>query len=483
MTSVLIIFRQSVPMTKYLYHQLEQQLRLKISSGQLAAQSKLPSIRVMCLEANVSKSTVITAYSRLEAAGLIEARSKSGYYVCAKDNRSEHQLKSPATSNPASAPKLISRTQVMLDLMKRGAAFDLLSSSHPDPHNTFLRRCLSKALRNQSGHEQHYYDQPQGDEFLRIQLAKVINQGGGNISCDQVIVSNGCQHSLLMALMVATQPNDVVAIESPGFYGALQLLEVLGRKVLEIPSSVVDGISPDALRLAADHWQIKALIVSPSYATPTGACMPSKNKQQILQLAEQHQFCIIEDDIYAGLHFTSQRPSTIYSYDKTGSVILCSSFSKSLSRDLRIGWIVSKKYHQQILALKVATSMASGISQQQGVASFIAQGGLDKHLKLRRQQLALQRDQMLYLIQQHLPMVQSISRPTGGMVAWVELESNINTLHLYHQAKERGLTITPGSLFGAQDTYQHYLRLSFAHPWTAPRIEACKVLATLISKH
>ena len=131
-------------MTTYLYHQLEQQLRLKISSGQLAAQSKLPSIRVMCLEAEVSKSTVITAYSRLEAEGLIEARSKSGYYVCAKGRQSEHQLKTPATSNPASAPKLISRTQVMLDLMKRGAAFDLLSSSQPDPHNIFLRRCLSK---------------------------------------------------------------------------------------------------------------------------------------------------------------------------------------------------------------------------------------------------------------------------------------------------------------------------------------------------
>ena len=271
-----------------------------------------------------------------------------------------------------------------------------------------------------------------------------------------------------MALMVATEPNDVVAIESPGFYGALQLLEVLGRKVLEIPSSVVDGISPDALRLAADHWNIKALIVSPSYTTPTGACMPNHNKQQILQLAEQHQFCIIEDDIYAGLHFTSQRPSTIYSDDKTGSVILCSSFSKSLSRDLRIGWIVSKKYHQQILALKVATSMASGISQQQGIASFIAQGGLDKHLKLRRQQLALQRDQMLYLIQQHLPMVQSISRPTGGMVAWVELESNINTLHLYHQAKEKRVNYYPWQPFWCSRYLPTLFTLKLCPPLDSP---------------
>lgn len=468
-------------MSQYLYSQLEQELRERIQSGQLAPFIKLPSVREMCRLHQVSKSTVLTAYANLAADNLISAKPKSGYYVNQPLQDTALALRQPSLSQPHSEPRLISSKQVIIDIMKRGAAFDLLSSSKPDPHNEQLRQCLSKSLRQQNSQQQLYYDQPQGDIELRKQVAKCINQGAGHTAADDVIISAGCQHSLLLALMVSTAPGDVVAIESPGFYGALQLLEALGRKVLEIPSSPVQGISPSALQLAAENWHIKALIISPSFATPTGACMTPQSKQQVLALAEQHQFTIIEDDIYAELHLESQRPRSIYSYDTQGQVILCSSLSKVLSRDLRIGWIVAKKHHQQILALKIATAMANSISQQQGVALFIARGGLDKHLKQRRVLLKQQREQLQTLIHQHIPSAISASQPQGGMVLWLELDKSINTLTLYHSARECGLTITPGSLFSAQATYQHYLRLSFAHPWTNDRIEAFKTLANLIN--
>ncbi|MCJ8300377.1 MAG: PLP-dependent aminotransferase family protein, partial [Pseudomonadales bacterium] len=372
---------------------------------------------------------------------------------------------------------------LILDIMQRGAAFDLLSKSAPQPHNEQLRKALSRALRCQNSDQQLYYDQPQGDENLRLQLAKSISHGGGQLTAQELIVTSGCQHSLLLALMATTEPGDLVAIESPGFYGALQLLEVLGRKVLEIPSSATDGISPDALQLATEHWNIKALIISPSFATPTGSCMPEENKRRVLRLAQQNNIAIIEDDIYAELHFSLQRPRSLHSYDNTGSVLLCSSLAKTLSRDLRIGWIAAGKYHEKILGLKVATSMANSVSQQQGVALFMAEGGLDKHLKVRRQQLQMQKQQLQSLISEYLPMAQSASQPQGGMVLWLELDLKINSLELYRQAREKGLTITPGSIFSAQDTYQNFLRLSFAHPWTPQRITAIKQLGKLITKY
>ncbi|MCJ8340024.1 MAG: PLP-dependent aminotransferase family protein [Pseudomonadales bacterium] len=470
-------------MPEYLYYQLEQQLRQQISSGQFACFSKLPSVRELCRQSKLSKSTVLAAYARLEADGLIQAKAKSGYFVCPNKAMTNNPLKTPATSSPNSLPRLISRTQLILDIMQRGAAFDLLSKSAPQPHNEQLRKALSRALRRQNSDQQLYYDQPQGDKNLRLQLAKSISHGGGQLTAQELIVTSGCQHSLLLALMATTEPGDLVAIESPGFYGALQLLEVLGRKVLEIPSSATDGISPDALQLATEHWNIKALIISPSFATPTGSCMPEENKRRVLHLAQQKNFAIIEDDIYAELHFSLQRPRSLHSYDNTGSVLLCSSLAKTLSRDLRIGWIAAGKYHQKILGLKVATSMANSVSQQQGVALFMAEGGLEKHLKVRRQQLQTQKQQLQSLISEYLPMAQSASQPQGGMVLWLELDKKINSLELYRQAREQGLTITPGSIFSAQDTYQNFLRLSFAHPWTPQRITAIKQLATLITEY
>ena len=324
-------------MPEYLYHQLERQLRQQISSGQFACFSKLPSVRELCRDSKLSKSTVLAAYARLEADGLIEARAKSGYFVCQHKHAENPQLRTPATSSPQSLPMLITRTQLILDIMQRGAAFDLLSNSAPQAHNQQLRKALSRALRNQSSDQQLYYDQPQGDEKLRQQLANCINQGGGHLSAKELIVTSGCQHSLLLALMATTEPGDLVAIESPGFYGALQLLEVLGRKVLEIPSSSTDGISPDALQLAAEHWDIKALLISPNFATPTGSCMPDNNKRRVLALAQKNNFAIIEDDIYAELHFSLQRPRSLYSYDQSGCVLLCSSLAKTLSQGLAPG--------------------------------------------------------------------------------------------------------------------------------------------------
>jgi DNA-binding transcriptional MocR family regulator len=467
-------------MSQFLYSQLEQELREQINNGQFSAMSKLPSIRDMCKLHQVSKSTVLTAYANLIAENLIVAKAKSGYFVCQKSDQHTLSLKKPKMSQSLNAPKLISSSQVIVDIMKRGAAFDLLSNSKPDPHNEQLRRCLSKALRQQKSNEQLYYDQPLGDKSLRIQLQKYIQQGAGDLSSEDIIITSGCQHSLLLSLMVSSQPGDVVAIESPGFYGAIQLLEALGRKVLEIPSSTDLGISPSALQLAAEHWEIKVLIVSPSFSTPTGSCIPEANKLQLLALAEQHQFTIIEDDIYAELHQTTQRPRSLYSYDDKGLVILCSSLSKALSRDLRIGWVLSKKFHQQILALKISTAMANSVSQQQGLAIFIAEGGLDKHLKQRRLQLIHQLDTLKNLIAEFLPEAKSASQPVGGMVMWIELDTHVNTLELYHSARDQGLTITPGSLFSSQDSYQHYLRVSFAHPWTQQRINAFKLLSQLI---
>ncbi|NQZ30819.1 MAG: PLP-dependent aminotransferase family protein [Oceanospirillaceae bacterium] len=469
-------------MPKFLYHQLAEQLRANIKSGQLAPLSQLPSVRIACRDTKLSKSTVLAAYAQLEAQGLIESRPRSGYYVRPLVGDADTELKRPATSSPSVSPRLISRSQVIIDIMRRGAAFDLLIDNEAVTHNEQLRRCLSSALRRQNSQQQLYYDQPQGDQSLRVQLAQHINLGGGQCSAEDVVISSGCQHSLLLALMATTAPGDLVAIESPSFYGALELLEVLGRQVLEIPSSAITGISPQALAQACVQWDIKALLVSPSFATPTGACMPDTHKLQILQLAQANQFAIIEDDIYAQLHFSLQRPRTIYSFDDSGCVLLCSSLSKSLSRDLRLGWIAAGSYTEKIMRLKIATSMATGISLQQGVSLFIAQGGLDKHLKQRRLQLRLQHDQLQSLIRQYLPQAVSASQPTGGLVLWLELDQNLNTLKLYHQARALGLAITPGGIFSAQERYQNFLRISFAHPWTERRIQAFMHLAKLIKE-
>lgn len=468
-------------MSTHRYRQLEQALSEEIREGQRAPGERMPSIRQLSRERQLSKSTVLAAYSRLEADGLIEARPRSGFFVCVGEDRHETGLKMPAPSQPQQQPAPVSAAQVLLDIMEQGAAFDLLPSVPADTGNEQLRRCLARAQRGQTSAEQAYYDEPQGLPGLRAQLAQRLRTGGSLVNAENLVVTAGCQHALLLALMATTSPGDVVAVESPGFYGVFQLLEALGLQVLELPSSAETGISPDALELALQHWPVKALVVSPCYGTPTGACMPETHKRRLLALAQAHDIAIIEDDIYGELFFGLQRPRTLHSYDKSGAVLLCSSFSKSLSRDLRLGWIAPGRYLDRIKRLKVVTSLASSRTQQLGVSYYLAEGGLERHLRHQRQRYRQQCQQLLELIPVALPMALSCSQPEGGLSLWLELPAAVDTIALYAAARADGIVVTPGPLFSAQMRYRPFLRLSFAHPWTPERRRALGQLGTLIA--
>lgn len=465
----------------YLYLALEQSFREEIESGQRTAGEKMPSIRTLCAERNISKSTVLTTYSRLEAEGLIEARSRSGYFVV-EPRQATTSLKIPDTSQPNLNPTPVSANQVLLDIMQQGAAFDLLTGSHNDPSsgNEQLRRGLGRALRRQGAYEQNYYDEPQGNHALRAQLALRLGHGGGQHHAEDLVITAGCQHALLLALMATTQRGDVVAVESPGFYGLFQLLESLGLQALEIPSSAQTGLSPDALELALQHWDVQALVVSPCYATPTGACMPEANKQRLLAITQKQNIPIIEDDIYGELHFGLQRPRTLYSYDKSSNVLLCSSFSKSLSRDLRIGWIAPGKYMEEVKHLKLVTSLATSQTLQQGLTEFLQQGGMERHLRYQRQKLKQQCHHLLRSLPDLLPSVTSCSQPEGGLALWAELPPTINTIELYAKAKEKGVILTPGRLFTAQERYLNFLRISFAHELDPRRLASLSMINNLI---
>ncbi|RDE22680.1 PLP-dependent aminotransferase family protein [Motiliproteus coralliicola] len=470
-------------MSDFLYRQLVRELTEEIRTERRPVGSKMPSIRTLSQQRGLSKSTVLTAYDRLEADGLISARPRSGYYVNGVQATDTLPITKPLTSKPESTPLPVTSGQVLVDIMERGAAFDLIGHQKSEIGKESLRRCLARAQRKQTTREQNNYDEPAGLYELRSQIANRLLAGASHLNADEIIITAGCQHALLLALMATTQHGDVVAVESPGFYGVFQLFEALGLKALELPSSPETGLSPEALELSLQHWDIKALVVSPSYSTPTGASMPEANKQRILELAQSRDLPIIEDDIYGELSFNEQRPRTLHSYDKTGQVLLCSSVSKSLSRDLRVGWIAPGRYRERVKQLKLVTSLASCQAQQRGLVDFLQEGSFDRHLRVQRQKLRQQYQQLLEMLGRYLPTMQSCSRPEGGLALWVELPEPIDTLELYGRSLQQGIILTPGRLFTAQERYRNALRISFAFPWTEHRQDALKRLGQLVAQY
>jgi DNA-binding transcriptional MocR family regulator len=463
---------------KYQYQLITDSLLKNIAEHRWVAGEKLPSIRQLSEQYQISKNTVIHALYDLEAAGLIEARPKTGYFV-----KVLLQQKNPTRLKPLTLmPKAVSMPVLFYDIMQRGAAFDILPTSpetQPSSHLVKLNRHLSKAQRNHTQNNAMHYDAPLGSEELRFQIKEHYRSIGLNLTVDDFCITAGCQNALFLALMVSCQPGDNVAVESPAFYGVLQLLEQLQLNVIEIPSSTTKGFDPQELDKALQKWQIRACIVTPAFATPSGASMPVEQQQQLIDMSNLHDITLIEDDIYGDLCF-GDRAKPIKALDTEEQVILCSSFSKSLSRDLRVGWIAGGRWHQKITRLKLVTQLASNQSTQQGLAGFMAEGHYRRHLYFYRQILKRQRDQLILCLQKYWPLTIRFSIPDGGLAIWVQIDQNLNTGLFYQKALEVGIVLTPGALFSASDHYRNYLRLSFAHPTVASREMAIRKLGTIL---
>jgi DNA-binding transcriptional MocR family regulator len=462
----------------YRYQQLEAWLLQGIQEQRWRLGERLPSIRTLCHEQKLSKATVQHALQRLEAQGLIVAREKAGYFVALQPQ----DARQPTHRVKIEAPRLATVSDLLQDIMRRGAAFDLVPQyqSHEDlpPGIVSLNRSIGRALRRQRGNGYQYYDEPAGDPLLREQLVLHHSKRGWAVAADKLCITSGCQHALFLALMACCNRGDVVAVESPGFYGVMQLLEQLGLQVIEIPASVDTGIDMDALEEVLTRWTIKACIVSPAFSTPTGALMPESSKHRLLSLAQQYDLAIIEDDIYGDISF-GKVPDPLKALDHDDRVILCSSFSKSLSRDLRLGWISGARWHDKILQLKLITQLASSHYLQQGVAEFMADGHFTTHLRRRRNELRTQRDHLIAHLQAW-PCAAKFSIPQGGLASWVELPESVNTLESYFSLLQKEIVITPGPLFSMSGEYKNCVRISFSHAWDNVRLDALNQLPALL---
>jgi len=458
------------------YQVLENQIEQGILAGRWRCGERLPSIRMLCQLHGCAKITIQHALQRLEAKGLIESRERAGFFVTYRNE----EFDSPGQVERIESPKPVSVSELFRDIMTRSAAFDLTPSiqSGEMPHGIVqLNRSIGRALRRQKGDYQ-YYDEPAGDPGLRNQLAGLVSKRGWNTDASELCVTSGCQQSLFLALLTVCSEGDIVAVESPGFYGVLQLLEQLKLKVIEVPTSLQTGMDIAALADILKCWDVRACVVSPAFATPSGATMPTEARRRLLELAEEHDLAIIEDDIYADTGWLGV-PDTLKSLDQTGRVIHCSSLSKVLSRDLRLGWVSGGRWHSRILQMKLTSQLASSRFVQQGVESFIRDGDYAAFIRKLRLRLRDQRDQLLEYLAAW-PLSVRATAPQGGLTVWVELPERVNTIDIYSRALDEGIVITPGSLFSVSERFENCLRMSFAHPWGDHRRQALRRILELV---
>ena len=454
----------ATPSPTRLYERLAGEFLGQIQAGVLRPGDRLPSVRRVSRQKELSITTVRQAYQTLEDRGLIEARPQSGYYV--RWMRPKEPLAREASPAMPMEPQCVQ----LQDLARRvrddasqsrlvqfGAAVpapDLLPGGR-------LNNLLARVVR--SGRvPPHLLGTAQGCHELRVQVARRAFLAGCNLAAEEVFITNGCTEALYLALRVVCQPGDLVAIESPTYFGILQILEALDLRVLEIPCDPTEGLNLDALRSALQHHPVRAAVVVANFSNPLGACMPDANKRALVEMLSAHEIPLIEDDLYGELHFAERRPVVARSFDTQGKVILCASYSKTLSPGYRVGWLAPGRWAEKVERLKAALNLFSPAPPQLAIASFLESGGFDHMLRRMRRAYALKIEKMADGVLRYFPEGTRVSCPQGGYVLWVQLPDGVDSLELYRRGLASGITLAPGYLFAPGPRYRYYIRLNAA---------------------
>lgn len=465
-----------------LYEQLAESLENQITRGFFQPGDRLPSIRQMSEDHQVSISTVQEAYRLLEDWRLAAAKPKSGYFVLG----CQQTPKLPDISRPAQKPVAVSQWELVVQLLYSHETDGqmALGKGTPDVGAKSLKP-LSKIIATISRRSDiagFTYDSLQGAEELRLQIARQMLASGCQLHPDDIVITTGCQEALACSMRSVATRGDIVAIESPSFYGSMQTIQAMGLKALEIPTHPETGISLEALELALEQWPVKVLQLTPVCNNPMGYTMPAANMEKLLELANHHDIAVIEDDIYGDLAYQYPRPRTLKSFDTEGRVLYCSSFSKTISPAFRTGWCVPGSYIQQVKHMKYVSTACGSVLQPRAIAEFVAQGHYERHLRKIRSQYQRGRDCMIEWVGRHFPEGTKMSRPMGGFLLWVQLPGKIDSVTLNEQLAKHRISIAPGTLFTASNKYRHCLRLNHAQQPTDEVEHAIRIIGETVSK-
>jgi len=461
-----------------LYLQIADNIQHQIKNDVLKVGDKLPSLRIICHERGVSLSTAQQAFYELENRGLVESRPQSGYYISYSYKNFRNI---PATSQPAVA-RVNEDVEELISAVTSNAGRAEVQLSVGVPSIELLPVAkLNKAIINatrslpQSGLNYDRY----GNINLKKQIAIRSFLWGGKLDANDIIPTAGCMDALSFCMLSLAKKGDTIAVESPVYMGILQLAKNIGLNVLELPTNPITGIEIEALKKVLEANKIQLCLLVSNFNNPTGSCMPDENKKEVVRLMEKHNIPLIEDDLFGDLYFGNHRPSTCKTFDESGNVLWCGSFSKTLAPGYRVGWVVPGKYKEKVERTKLYHSLYCTSITHEAIGSFLENGRYENHLRKLRQTLHRNSLQFLRAISEYFPEDTKVTRPQGGIHLWVELNKKVDTIELYNKAMNHKISISPGRMFTLQNQYQNNFKLNFGMILNDKVEESLKVLGRL----
>ncbi len=428
-------------------------LRVRIDSRALGKGAKLPSVRRLAEQLEVSKSTVVEAYDCLVAEGVVEARRGSGFYVAAPS--------SPLVlaKAPSLDPAVDLLTIVRNALEARPDVLQPASGWLPESWlpATGVERAI-RAVARGGGRAKLHYDSPRGFEPLRRLIAARFADRGARVDPAQIVLTDSTTQALDLAARFLLSPGDCVVVDDPRYFNLVQLFGVHRAKIVGAPFTR-EGPDVGALEaIFAEHRPRLYIMISGPH-NPTGASLSPTVAHRVLMLAERHGVTIIEDDVYADFETApSPRLATLDGFNR---VIQVGGFSKTVTAALRVAYLVARPdWSEAIVDMKLATTLGNSAFAAATMHHFLLEGGFRRHLDALRPRLAeaIARASRQLSARGATPWVE----PQGGLFLWAELPGGLDATEVARFGLEDYVVFAPGRSFSSSPKWRSYMRFNVA---------------------
>ena len=332
------------------------------------------------------------------------------------------------------------------------------------------------------------YAPTEGIDELRGEIARFMTKRGLKAKAENVLVTSGSQEALELIARVFIDPGDLIVSENPTYLGALQAFNVYEPRMVGIPMDEeglrVDALERELRRIESVSERVKLAYLIPTCQNPTGRTASLERRKTLLELAEVHDFLVVEDDPYSYFYLDGVEPPSLKSMDASGRVIYVSTVSKILAPGLRIGWVIA----EEEIVEKLATAK-QGVTLQPPTLSMyvlleaLKRGLVDRQIPKLKEIYRVRRDTMLEALETYMPVGVKWTRPSGGMFVWIETPESVDMDELLPIAlTEYKVAYVPGSSFHVDGSGRNTARLSFSYPPLNAMREGVARLAKLIAE-
>jgi DNA-binding transcriptional MocR family regulator len=444
-----------------LVERVMQAIRQRIAGRTLAPGAKVPSIRGLAETLHVSKSTVVEAYDRLAAEGIIQSRRGSGFYVTAHLPPLSLAELGPLLDR-AVDPFWVSRQSLDAgdDALKAGCGW-LPASWLPEAG---LRRALRSVARADAAVLADY-GTSLGLPALRQLLARRMADRGIEAATDQIMLTESGTQAIDLICRFLLEPGDTVLVDDPCYFNFLALLRAHRARVVSVPYTP-SGPDVELFAQALAEHRPRLYITNSALHNPTGATLSPVVAHRLLKLADQSGLTIIEDDIFGD--FEHEPSPRLAAFDGLDRVVHIGSFSKSLSAAVRCGFIAARHdWIEGLIDMKIATSFGGGRLSAELVLSVLKDGTYRKHMEGLRERLSRCMGQTSARLE--ALGIKPWIEPRGGMFLWCELPEGLDAADIARRALAENVVLAPGNAFSVAQSANRFLRFNVAQS-TDPRV-------------